>query len=125
MGRPISRSDTYGRASSRKLTFAGELKDSHANTFQGATPLQAIGLLQTWVRNLRRNSQRRGTKEEEIYETVNVQRLERAVTIVIAALALSSSVHAEGEAKTDVPRYAGALTFAPDGTCNRLSSRTE
>src|SRR5215813_1415524 len=49
-------------------------------------------------------------------KTVNIQRLARAVTIVTAALALSSSAHAEGEAKTDVPRYAGALTFAPDGT---------
>jgi hypothetical protein len=49
-------------------------------------------------------------------KTVNVQLLARAVTIVTAALALSSSAHAEGEAKTDVPQYAGALTFAPDGT---------
>jgi len=49
-------------------------------------------------------------------KTLNVQRLARAVTIVTALLALSSSTHAEGEAKTDVPRYAGALTFAPDGT---------
>jgi len=50
-------------------------------------------------------------------KTVNVQRLARAaVAIVTAALALSSSAHAEGEANRDVPRYAGALTFAPDGT---------
>jgi len=50
-------------------------------------------------------------------KTINVQRLARAaVAIVTAALALSSSAHAEGEAKTDVPRYAGALIFAPDGT---------
>jgi hypothetical protein len=50
-------------------------------------------------------------------KTVNVQRLARAaVAIVTAALALSSSAHAEGEATTNVPRYAGALTFAPDGT---------
>ena len=49
-------------------------------------------------------------------KTVNVQGLARAVTIVTAALALSSSAQAEGETKTDVPRYAGALTFAPDGT---------
>ena len=49
-------------------------------------------------------------------KTLNVQRLARAVTIVTAVLALSSSTHAEGQVKTDVPRYAGALTFAPDGT---------
>jgi hypothetical protein len=49
-------------------------------------------------------------------KTLNVQRLATAVTIITAVLALSSSTHAEGEAKTDVPRYAGALTFAPDGT---------
>jgi hypothetical protein len=49
-------------------------------------------------------------------KTFNVQDLARAVTIVTVALALSSSAHAEGGAKTDVPRYAGALTFAPDGT---------
>jgi hypothetical protein len=38
-------------------------------------------------------------------KTVNVQLLVRAVTILTAALALSSSAHAEREAKTDVPQY--------------------
>ena len=48
---------------------------------------------------------------------VNVQRRARAaVAIITAALALSSSAHAEGKATTGVARYAGALTFAPDGT---------
>ena len=55
-------------------------------------------------------------KKEESMKTLNVQRLATAVTIITAVLALSSSTHAEGEAKTDVPRYAGVLTFAPDGT---------
>src|ERR1700692_1416847 len=47
-------------------------------------------------------------------KTLDVRYL--TVWIVAAALALPFSVHAQGKTTKDVSQYAGALTFAPDGT---------
>src|ERR1700692_3394626 len=49
-------------------------------------------------------------------KTLDVRYLVKAVWIVAAALALPFSVQAQGESTKDMPQYAGALTFAPDGT---------
>jgi hypothetical protein len=42
--------------------------------------------------------------------------LAKAAWIAAAALALPFSAYAQGAASKDLPRFAGALTFAPDGT---------
>jgi hypothetical protein len=49
-------------------------------------------------------------------KTLDVRYLAKAAWIVAAALALPFSAHAQRETIKDVPQYAGALTFAPDGT---------
>ena len=49
-------------------------------------------------------------------KTLDVRYLAKAAWIVVATLALPFSALAQGEAIKDVPQYAGALTFAPDGT---------
>src|SRR6266478_2523793 len=47
---------------------------------------------------------------------INILKVARAVGILAVAFALPFSAIAHGEGKKDVPNYAGALTFAPDGT---------
>ena len=49
-------------------------------------------------------------------KTLDVRYLAKAAWTVTAALTLLFSAHAQGETIKDVPQYAGALTFAPDGT---------
>jgi hypothetical protein len=46
----------------------------------------------------------------------HVRYLTKAAWIVAAALVIPFSAYAQGATSKDMPRYAGALTFAPDGT---------
>jgi hypothetical protein len=46
----------------------------------------------------------------------DVKYLTKAAWIVATALALPFSAYAQGATSKDMPRYAGALTFAPNGT---------
>ena len=49
-------------------------------------------------------------------KTLDVRYLAKAAWIVVATLALPFLALAQGAAIKDAPQYAGALTFAPDGT---------
>jgi hypothetical protein len=46
-----------------------------------------------------------------------------AMAAGVAALTFSFWAHAEGKEKADLPQYAGALAFAPDGTNRVCCSR--
>jgi hypothetical protein len=56
------------------------------------------------------------SRKRTFVKAPGVRQLTMAAGFGVAALICSLGAHAEGKDKTDLPQYAGALAFAPDGT---------